>query len=249
MPQHPASIFIMDIQNSSQEGMGEELSAYLEKMVKWIKTWTNGDVIVKHRRGDEIILIADGYSAAYTIAHFISIIWKFPNNPPYFGLSYGEINKELKDIDIEAWIHPIIKMAREANESLKNEATNRAQFRYHLNEKQAEFQMLINSLLILQKKLINEQTDIQRFVFSLFEIFNQQRKVASFLEKSPSTISSHFKKGSGEELLMIFNNLISVMQSMQVKAFPDSNPNHDSLQSSIRTHLQQHVNELYPKER
>ncbi|WP_191565601.1 hypothetical protein [Metabacillus idriensis] len=248
MPQHPVSIFIMDIQNSSQEGIGEELSAYLEKMVKWIKTWTNDDVIVKHRRGDEIILIADGYSAAYTIAHFISIIWKFPNNPPYFGLSYGEINKELKDIDIEAWIHPIIKQAREANEILKSEAANRAQFRFHLNEKQAEFKMLINSLLILQKKLINEQTDIQRFVFSLFEIFNQQRKVASFLEKSPSTISSHFKKGSGEELLMIFNNLISVMQSKQVKAFPDSNPNHDSLQNSIRTHLQQHVSELYPKE-
>lgn len=248
MPQHPASIFIMDIQNSSQEGIGEDLSAYLEKMVKWIKIWTNDEVIVKHRRGDEIILIADGYSAAYTIAHFISIIWKFSKNPPYFGLSFGEINKELKDIDIEAWIHPIIKQAREANESLKNEAANRAQFRFYLNEKQTEIQTLINSLLILERKLINEQTDIQRLVFSLFTIFNQQRKVASSLNKSPSTISSHFKKGSGEELLMIYNNLISVMQSLQVKAFPDSKPNHESLQNSIRSHLQEHINELYSKE-
>jgi CII-binding regulator of phage lambda lysogenization HflD len=117
-----------------------------------------------------------------------------------------------------------------------------------LNEKQTEIQTLINSLLILEKKLINEQTEIQRLVFSLFTIFNQQRKVASSLSKSPSTISSHFKKGSGEEFLMIYHNLIRVMQSLQVKAFPDYKLNHESLQNSIRTHLQLQINELYPKE-
>ncbi|MGM0922931.1 MAG: hypothetical protein ACQEWW_17230 [Bacillota bacterium] len=248
MHQHPASIFIMDIQNSSAEGMGEELSAYLEKMVKWIKTWTNEDVIVKHRRGDEIILIANGYSTAYEIAHFISIIWNLPDNPPYFGVSFGDINRELKEIEIETWIHPMIKLAREANESLKKEGDNRSQFKFYIKENRAEVQLLMNSLLMMHQKLVNEQTDLQKLVFSLFEIFNQQRKVASILGKSPSTISSHFKKGSGDDLRMIFNNLIIVMNLLQQKEFPDSHPALLKLQQSIRTHLQLHISEWYSKE-
>ncbi|MDR0137606.1 hypothetical protein RFW18_07575 [Metabacillus idriensis] len=248
MPKHPASIFIMDIQNSSAEGIGEELSAYLEKMVKWIKTWTTEEVIVKHRRGDEVILIANGYSAAYVIAHFISVIWKLRDNPPYFGVSFGDINRELQEIDIETWIHPMIKLAREANESLKKEGADRAQFRFHLNENRYEIQVLINSLLVLRQKIMNEQTDIQRMVFSLYEIFRQQRKISGILSKSPSTISSHFKKGSGEELEMIFANLTAVTNSLQQKEFPDSHQALTELQQSIRNHLQKNISEWYENE-
>ncbi|UOK56357.1 helix-turn-helix domain-containing protein [Bacillus sp. OVS6] len=101
---------------------------------------------------------------------------------------------------------------------------------------------------MMHQKLVNEQTDLQKMVFSLFEIFNQQRKVAKILGKSPSTISSHFKKGSGEELRMIFINLNIVLNSLQQKEFPDSHPALPKLQQSIRTYLQQHISEWYSKE-
>lgn len=67
---HPISIFILDVSNSSSAEIGEELTNYLDEMVASINVWTKefGHCKVKHRAGDEIIFAGYGYSTAYIIA-------------------------------------------------------------------------------------------------------------------------------------------------------------------------------------
>ena len=62
----------------------------------------------------------------------------------------------------------------------------------------SQFETLLNTILKLQQDQINEQTDIQSLVCSLFLILNQQNKVSHYLDRSASTVSSHMKKGKCE---------------------------------------------------
>jgi hypothetical protein len=252
----PISIFILDVSNSSTEKMGEELTVYLDEVVDWITYWTKniGPIQIKHRAGDEIIFVGPGYSTAYTIAFFVSRVWKYKDHMPYFGLAFGDIEKELKEVDLEKWIHPLIKQARYANDLIKQEK-NRMLFKFELDQFypsdgnpslpyhqfRNEFETLINALLHLQLKFIQNQTDIQELVCSLFLILKQQKEIATLLGRTAPTISSHFKKGNSEEILDTFSKIISILHSLQVKAYPkrtihpqDTNEN---LTKSIRNHL------------
>ena len=126
----PISIFIMDVSRSSIiEKVGEELEFYLKDIVNWINVWTDDIVKIKisQRMGDAIFFIAENYATVYTIAFYISRIWKYKKHQPYFGLTFGTINKSLHEIDMETWIHPIVKKARMANDELKKETENRQQ--------------------------------------------------------------------------------------------------------------------------
>lgn len=249
---HPISIFILDVSNSSSAEMGEELTNYLEEMVNSINVWTEefGHCKVKHRAGDEIIFAGYGYSTAYIIAFFISRVWKYPDHTPYFGLSFGDSDKELEEVDIEKWIHPLIKQARYANDLLKQEPV-RPLFKFELdqfyqnislfpyNQFRNEFEVLINSLLRLQMTMLKEQTPIQEQVFSYFLILQQQKAVAKLLKKTAPTISSHYKKGKSEEIIKVFAELVTILDSLQEKSYND-NPKKaksESLMESIRQHL------------
>ncbi|MEK3808691.1 hypothetical protein MHB63_19380 [Bacillus sp. FSL H8-0547] len=245
MNRYPCSVFIMDIRNSSLEGKGNELSAYLSKITSWLMQWTGNQAIVKHRRGDEVIFISEGYAAAYAAAHFLSICWTKVEHPPYFGLSFGEIDSNVADLNVETWIHPLMKQAREANDELKREGAGKAQFAFRLRDDLYETQLLLNSLLEVRHTLVKDQTDLQKKVYTLVEIYRQQRKAASMLSKSPSTISSHFKKGKGEELVMIFKTVTAVLDSIEHKAFDDSST--DKLIASIRSSLQSSSAEWFSK--
>ncbi len=133
---NPVSIFIMDVSGSSiNENVGEELESYLRDIVSRVKVWTDGIVNIKisHRMGDEIFFIGENYATAYTIAFYISRIWKYKKHPPYFGLTFGTINKSLYEIDMETWIHPIVKKARIANDEIKKVKENRQQFKFELD--------------------------------------------------------------------------------------------------------------------
>ncbi|MGP1907746.1 hypothetical protein ACTSEZ_06210 [Metabacillus sp. JX24] len=245
MNRYPCSVFIMDLRNSSLEGKGKELSAYLSKMTSWLTEWTGNQAIVKHRRGDEVLFISEGYAAAFVAAHFLSISWKQEEHPPYFGLSFGEVDSRPADLDAETWIHPLLKQAREANDLLKREGADKAQFAFRLNGDLYETQLLLNSLMEVRHTLVKDQTDLQKQVYALVEIYRQQRKAASMLSKSPSTISSHFKKGKGEELVMIFNTITAVLDSLQQKGFDE--PSSNKLIASIRSSLQNSSAEWFSK--
>jgi hypothetical protein len=249
---HPISIFILDVSNSSSAEIGEELTNYLDEMVASINVWTKefGHCKVKHRAGDEIIFVGYGYSTAYIIAFFISRVWKYRDHTPYFGLSFGDSDKGLEEVDIEKWIHPLIKQARYANDLLKQEPV-RPLFKFELdqfyqdislfsyNQFRNEFEVLINSLLHLQMTMLKEQTPIQEQVFSYYLILQQQKAVAKLLEKTAPTISSHYKKGKSEEIIKVFSELISILDSLQEKSYNDNQRNEksESLMKSIRHHL------------
>jgi hypothetical protein len=230
---NPISIFILDVSNSSSEDMGETLTGYLDDIVHSIIQWTKniGHIKVRHRSGDEIIFVGYGYSTAYIIAFFISSIWKFPNHKPYFGLSFGDIESKLENVDIEKWIHPLIKQARYANDLTKQEQV-RTPFKFELDQfypsdsngmslyhpYRKEFERLFNTLLQVQHSLVKEQTDIQKRVCSLYFIFQQQKAVGKLLGKTPPTISSHYKKGKCEEIISIFHEIMAVLQSLEEKS-------------------------------
>ncbi len=238
---HPVSIFIMDVSNSSYEDeFGQELTLYLKEMVERINIWTNGIVKtkVKHRMGDEIFFISEHYSTAYTIAFYISRIWKYKNHKPYFGLSFGNISKKIEDIDTDTWIHPLVKQARMANDDIKKKS-NRQQFSFELDNVsngklvntflqvdenyRYEFETLFNLLLRYQHTFIEKQTELQHLICSLFLILNQQKRIAAFLGKSPATISSHYKKGNCEEILAACNEIQTVLISLQNKIYSENN--------------------------
>ncbi|NRR06244.1 hypothetical protein HP570_29055 [Brevibacillus sp. RS1.1] len=220
----PVSIFIMDVTKSTDIDNPDLLTEYLSDIVQWIKRWTD-DIVsikVKHRLGDEIILISENYSTAFIIAFFINQCWQFKRNPPYFGMTIGDIDKDISDIDIETWNHPLIKQARIANDTLKNES-NRVPFLFRVdnnnisgNFKQLEEMIkLINLTCEIQFFITTEQTEQQKLIFFLYLILQKQVEIAKLLNKSASTISVQYKKGNGEIILKSFEQVKKSLNAVQ----------------------------------
>ncbi|WML39892.1 hypothetical protein RCG19_22450 [Neobacillus sp. OS1-2] len=249
---YPISIFILDVRNSSANNVGDELTVYLDEIVKGITIWTKDvdSTQIRHRAGDEIIFVGYGYSTAYILAFFLSRIWKYRGHQPYFGLAFGDIDRSLEEIDIEKWIHPLIKQARYANDLLKQES-NRPLFKFELdqfyqspfayNQFRNEFESLLNTILHLQYSLIKEQTKIQEQVCSTYLIVQQQKAVGTLLGKTPPTISSHYKKGKSEEILGSFHEIITILNSLQEKAYKNTWSKGEILVHSIRNHLKENI--------
>lgn len=245
---YPVSIFIMDVSNSSKEDIGGALSSYLhrleEEIILWTKDITRTRVI--HRSGDEIVVVSSGYATAYTLAFYISRIWSFKAHKPYFGLAFADIQEDVSTLNIETWIHPLMKQARHANDMLKQEGQARGQFNFELadfiNEESLEgyhlfrnqFETLLNTILKLQRDQMNDQTDIQSLVCSLFLILNQQNKISHYLNRSASTVSTHMKKGKYESIMGAFNDVVKVLNSLQPEIEPNQQVTNNQLQQNIK---------------
>lgn len=253
---YQVSVFIMDVSNSSDEDIGDELSNYLSFLEEKITIWTRGIATTKviHRSGDEIVVISSGYATAYTLAFYMSRIWKFKNHRPYFGLSFGDIQTDVSSLDIETWIHPLMKQARYSNDKLKLQDQNRIQFNFELDNfsnKQTgegyhlfrnQFETLLNAILRLQQDQINEQTDIQSLVCSLFLILHQQNKVSNYLGRSASTVSSHMKKGKCENIISAFTDIVNVLNSLQAHSEIDSKSNQQVINNQLQNNIKIIVN-------
>lgn len=244
----PVSVFIMDITNSSSAAYGEKLSNYLGQLETYINKWYEGigSIKIKHRSGDELILLAEGYSTAFITAFYISSIWKYEKHLPYFGLAYGGLDKKVEEIDIEKWIHPLAKQARSANDQLKKQK-NRGTFCFQIRDSEPDLQTLINGMLSLQNVLRMEQTDVQRLVCSLYLIYGKQNTVAQLLDRSAPTVYSHFKKGHCEQILRSFHEIVSVLDGRQASDFfPDmQNEQLKLLEESIRTNIKSQVQNIF----
>ncbi|WP_172369159.1 hypothetical protein [Sporosarcina jiandibaonis] len=252
---NPVSVFIMDVSNSSVEDIGGELSKYLHQLEERISIWTKDIATTKviHRSGDEVVVVSSGYATAYTLAFYISRIWKYKNHQPYFGLSFGDIEEDLNSLYIETWIHPLMKQARYSNDVLKQQGQNRSQFNfvlddfssrkslesYHLYRRQ--FETLLNAILRLQQNQINEQTEIQSLVCSLFLILNQQNKVSHYLGRSASTVSSHIKKGKCDNIISAFTDIVSVLNSLHSYSEIDSRSAQQVMNEQLQTNIKQIV--------
>jgi hypothetical protein len=247
MAMEPVSVFIMDVTDSSAAGYGEELSHYLGQLEENIKNWFGkiGSIQVKHRSGDELIFLAEGYSSAFITAFYISSIWKYEKHLPYFGIAYGRLNKKVAEIDIEKWIHPLAKQARNANEHLKKQK-NRETFCFQIPDREPGLQTLINGMLSLQNILRMEQTDVQRLVCSLYLIYGKQNTVAQLLDRSAPTVYSHYKKGHCEQILHSFHEIVSVLDSIEAVEFPNGEYlQMKTLEESIRTNIKSQVQNIF----
>ncbi|MFD1067846.1 hypothetical protein [Oceanobacillus locisalsi] len=250
------SMFIMDISNSSKEHIGKALSDYLEQLKESITAWTENTAAtqISHRAGDELVLVSNGYATAYTIAFYINRIWKFTDHLPYFGLSFGTIQEDVRDINIETWIHPLMKQARNANDHLKKQS-DRWLFRFALPTLSKEqdftiyseqFETLINTSLMLKQEQINEQTEIQSLVCSLYFILGQQKKVSQYLDRTTATISHHMKQGKTQVILHTFYNIVKVLDSLGMH---DKQRLTDELQTNMRQQIIKYLPDYFPKER
>ncbi|MCT1905312.1 hypothetical protein [Oceanobacillus sojae] len=251
-----ASIFIMDISNSSKENIGNELSEYLEQLKNYITEWTENTAVTKvsHRAGDELVVVSSGYASAYTLAFYLSRIWRYPDHKPYFGLAFGDIQEDISKINIETWIHPLMKQAREANNYLKKQS-NRLLFHFklpHLSDKKGftvfskQFETLINTSLTLKQEQINEQTEIQSLVCSLYFILGQQNKVSEYLGRTTATVSHHMKQGKTHLILNAFYNIVKVLDSLGIQ---DWQVQTDKLQENIRQNIRTDLNDYFPEDR
>lgn len=243
----PVSVFIMDVTQSSSAGFGEELSSYLGHLETCIKNWYGeiGSVQVKHRSGDELILLTEGYSSAFITAFYISLLWKYPNNLPYFGLAYGNLDEKVGEIDIEKWIHPLAKQARNASDHLKRQK-DRESFFFQNHNGEPSLQTLMNGMLMLQHVLRTQQTEVQRLVCSLYLIYGKQNAVAELLDRSAPTIYSHFKKGHCEQILRSFRDIVSVLDARQSKEYPEmENKQMKALEESIRKNIKSQVRDIF----
>lgn len=246
----------MDVSDSSEESIGNELSKYLKKVVVSLKEWTGKDmpIHVSHRAGDELVVISRGYATAYILAFYLSRIWKYTEHKPYFGLSFGDIDDDFHTLNIETWIHPLMKHARLANEFLKQQQ-NRGQFRFVLPDSSKntgyeifnrQFETLFNTSLLLKQEQINEQTAIQSLVCSLYLMLAQQNKVSQYLGRTRSTVSSHMKNGKTEVILNTFNDIVQVLNSLEVS---DGEGQTNELQDSMRKKITKHLHDYFPLER
>ncbi|MBT2677991.1 hypothetical protein J7E38_03205 [Bacillus sp. ISL-35] len=240
----PASVFIMDVSNSSSAENGETLSRYLSELESTVKSWS-GRGQVNHRAGDELIVLAEGYSSAFIIAFYISRVWKYRLNAPYFGLSFGSIEKSIDAIDIEKWIHPLVKQARDANDYLKKQK-DRESFHFQSNDIEPELQVMMNGMLSLQHVLSEQQTEIQRLVCSLYLIYGKQNAVADLLGRSAPTVYSHFKKGHSEQILQSFQEIVRVLDSVEAKSFPDlKHLQENGIQTLVKKDIKVQVREVF----
>ncbi|RDW21292.1 hypothetical protein CWR48_02440 [Oceanobacillus arenosus] len=271
--ENPISIFIMDITSSSTDGkVGEELELYLKEVVNMVKIWSEDVVNLKisHRQGDELFLISENFSTAYTIAFYISRIWKFSEHKPYFGLTFGNINKRVMDIEIETWIHPLVKQARMANNELKLATDNREKFKFKLdnsnqnehllspaqnsrsihatimnpkNQPLSTIESLINTLLENQHIFFMKQTRLQELITDLYLIFMQQKKIAVYLDKTSATISSHINRGNGKEIIKNFKRIYEAINSIQMFTFQSTtHQNPSKIHEQLETSIRKYLN-------
>ncbi|WP_078380503.1 hypothetical protein [Sutcliffiella halmapala] len=245
----PVSIFMMDVTNSSRNW--NDITNYLEALEGYIKVWTRGlpNAHVKHRLGDEIVCIFDHFSTAYTVAFYLNQLWRLEDQPPYFGMSFGLVEEDLAKIDIDKWNHPLMRQARLANEKIKA-STNRTSILLFPDSEVISIQSLdmLNLLLEYQGKLINEQTKLQRLISGLYSVLEEQKTIADLLRKSPSTISSHYKKGNCE---ILFKTLHTIQQTLNhlEETYADTYPKNLTMElnKTIKNQLKQNLDILLLK--
>lgn len=241
------SVFIMDVSDSTKHQMANELSDYLQQLQEMIRSWSTDQTPIQviHRAGDELVVVSKGFATAYMIAFYICRIWKYPNHPPYFGFSFGYTRESFDEINMETWIHPLMKHARYANDMLQDEQ-NRRQFRFALTPAELVLEKLFNTTLTLQQELINELTHMQSFVFSLYMILGQQNKISTYLNRSKSTISIHMKNGKIDVIMQSFYTFVDVLNTLDDT---ETSKNSSELERRIKQHINRNMQTYLPIER
>ncbi|ATP40318.1 hypothetical protein CSE16_09815 [Solibacillus sp. R5-41] len=240
--QNAVSVFILDVTDSSKFNNGLELSEYL---TKWQNVLANTNstrkIAVKHRMGDEIICLVEGYSSALMIANYIIYNWKYQDNMPYFGVSCGMIEENINHINIETWNNILIKNARMANDKIKENKNRKKLIEFSpLNNNEIGEIELINILLQFQSAVILEQTAKQREILGLFSLMRSQKIIAARVGKSTSTISGHYTAGKTDLILEAAETLYNLLTLKETQSRIDSN-NKNTVQEKLEEELKRNI--------
>ncbi|WP_431808731.1 hypothetical protein [Lysinibacillus sphaericus] len=214
------SIFILDVSDSSKFEDGRELSGYLSDWQNVLNSLNNITKIKsKHRMGDEIICIVEGYSSAMMIANYLIYNWYYEKNMPYFGLSCGLIDEDINDIDMETWNHLLVKRARIANDLIKDEKNRKGLIEFNPLDKFKSNEIeLINILLNLQSAIIVDQTKKQREILGLYSLIRSQKEIANMINKSTSTVSGHYTGGKSDLILEAAQSVYSLLTIKEIQS-------------------------------
>lgn len=222
----PGSVFIMDVSKSSSMSHPSRLTQYLRNTVSWILAISKlypQEISLTHRFGDEVLLVARGFETAYVIAFYIMATWPFPKNPPYFGISYGDLLSDFPgDKDLETWNSPIVKRARIAADKLKKERSVTRQWLLFDDEGKPyrEINELLNEYALIQDRFFKLQTEADHVASSLYIINDLQEWVASELNKNPSTISRQIRKSNVDILLTTKNRVVRTLHALMTTPNP-----------------------------
>jgi len=245
----PVSVFIMDVTDSTNFQDSNDLTNYLGAVVRGVEAWIPGDVPfrIKQRYGDEIIFVSKHLETAYIVASYIKRFWKYPNHSPYFGMTYGFLDKDITAIeDVDKWNHPILKSARHAIDDLKKQDDRAWLVCLTDDSADEDINQAINMTCEIQNMIIKEQTDIQQITCLLYLLFQRQTDVARLLNKSAPTISIALKKGKCNFLSDSFGvveNLIAFKNRQGEHLCVSETPKDFSklLHESILRHISNHL--------
>ena len=228
--EYPVSIFIMDVTKSRDFADPDELTEYLESVVGFVENITEGlvTVKVKQRLGDEIVFVGEQYETAYVCASMIQRFWKYREHMPYFGITFGKIEKPVDSIQyIDTWNHPLVSHARGAAELLKSQPVRHWM---HVQTDDRPYDAVVYALndnLNNQQVLTEQQTENQREVSNLFFFLQEQKAVAERLGKSKSTISTQIKQGYAHKLIQSHAIATDLLRYLEQVDFGQQHPRVD----------------------
>ncbi|MBD8035042.1 MULTISPECIES: hypothetical protein [Solibacillus] len=211
----PVSLFILDVTNST--GFPGDLEAYLTEWQDTLrKINSKTPLLVKHRQGDEIICLVEGFVGAFLIANYIVYNWSYTKNMPYFGISCGFIDRKFNELDIDTWSDVLVKDAKDANNIIKNNKNRKKIMEFNpFSYFSKQDRGLINAFLDLQSLIILQQTPRQREILGLYSLYHSQKEVALVINKSTSTISEHYIGGNVEIILETANALYKSIEYIE----------------------------------
>jgi len=208
------SVFFMDVSSSSTFQEQITLERYLEKWVNHLQDWTKNvnHMHVIHRRGDELLLVAEGTITAYILAYYLKCLWPFDQHRPYFGLAAGTVDAWADIDDLETWNHPAVKAARVALDDLKTQKRRQSmQFGFDASGQDTWFVKQANKWLTMEYRWTALQTDQQRAASALYFIAPKQQVIADLLGKDPSTVSRLLERGHVKTLQEIHHNVLELL--------------------------------------
>lgn len=193
------SLFVMDVSNSTKYNNADEIKGLLIQLTHDIATWTKtlDFKYINFRMGDELFFVTNNLTATLLISYYIKLLWPLKRQPIKFGIAAS--NCELPKGNLEHWNAPIIKQARYNLEQIKHSDISDM----YLTIDNEDTSFLNDILYPYLTEIIQSHSMMQRNTILLSHVFEQQKDIAQYLNKSMSTISEHLKKGHKKQLLLI----------------------------------------------
>ncbi|QQE77704.1 hypothetical protein [Alicyclobacillus sp. SO9] len=212
------SAFIMDISGSRELSKANRLKIKqtLEALEETIHDWTHGVIPCKTdlRMGDELLVVAEHYHAAYILAYHIYSIWRGIAHPPYFGIAVGNTEETWGEIgDIRLWTHPVIAQAREASEILKSRRRHKPEMYLYHSVDDVSYEL--NYLLEVQHTLMSQQSQQQRWASLLYTYLRSQQEVSESLDISVPAVSGLISRGNYDVTEKTYDMIVRRLEKLE----------------------------------